>query len=97
MRFFTEELYCTGIWQDQEIIDKQVKKYVQDIHDHLERRPYYLHVNDVIDISNKDTMDTGVVRLKEAIMTVAKDQSYWGEHQPNRWLALMEKTHSNQR
>ena len=70
---------------------KTERQYKESIVNHLAGKPYFLHVYDIIAVSNKNPDDQGVQQLREAIVEAATSQSYWGRRHRISWLVLIEK------
>lgn len=54
-------------------------------------KPYYQHVRAIIPVSNCQRNDDGILKLRHKIVNVARQQSYWGEARPIKWLMLADE------
>ena len=68
------------------------KTYFGDIQRHIEGKAYADHVyQKFFAVSNAEENDEAIVALRQAIVRLAQQQSYWGESIPLKWLALHSK------
>ncbi|KAL3854538.1 hypothetical protein ACJMK2_013803, partial [Sinanodonta woodiana] len=64
------------------------EKYFREIRSYLKSKPSRLHLVDEDFAIDNTVEDITLVALKQKIIEVAKQQPYWGEEVPARWILL---------
>ncbi|KAL3854625.1 hypothetical protein ACJMK2_013886 [Sinanodonta woodiana] len=64
------------------------EKYFREIRSYLKNKPTRFHLVDEDIAIDNTVVDSKLVALKQKIVEVAKQQPYWGEEVPARWILL---------